>query len=126
MGTIRKILVPVDGSDNGCKAVDEAIYLASKCRAAMEFVYVASGVNRDIPSHLIFDRIWQKLPRDILANKHVETGDISSAILKVADATRADMIIMGSRGLGVIKGALMGSVSQKVVEQAKVPVMVVK
>ncbi|MBO4401615.1 MAG: universal stress protein [Selenomonadaceae bacterium] len=126
MGTIKKILVPVDGSVNGCKAVDEAIYLASKCRAAMDFVYVESGVNKDIPSELVFDRIWQKLPADITANKHVESGDISKAILKVADAEKSDMIIMGSRGLGVIKGALLGSVSQKVVEEAKIPVMVIK
>ena len=32
MGKIQKILVPVDGSVNGCKAVDEAIFLAEKCK----------------------------------------------------------------------------------------------
>ena len=36
------------------------------------------------------------------------------------------MIVMGSRGLGLLKGVLIGSVSQKVVEEAKIPVMVVK
>lgn len=34
--------------------------------------------------------------------------------------------LQGSRDLGVIKGALLGSVSQKVVEDAKIPVMVIK
>ena len=126
MAAIKKILVPVDGSIQGCKAVDEAIYLASKCRAKMDFVYVASEINKDIPSHLVFDRIWTKLPADIKADKHVETGIIYKAILKVADAEKSDMIIMGSRGLGLFKGALLGSVSQKVVELAKVPVMVIK
>lgn len=126
MSTIKKILVPVDGSENGCKAVDEAIYLASKCKAAMDFVYVSSGINKDIPSHLVFDRIWTKLPKDISAQKHVETGEIAQAILKVAGEQNSDMIIMGSRGLGIIKGALLGSVSQKVVEKSKIPVMVIK
>lgn len=126
MASIKKILVPVDGSVSGCKAVDEAIYLASKCRAKMDFVYVASEINKDIPSHLVFDRIWTKLPADIKADKHVETGSIYKAILKVADAEKSDMIIMGSRGLGLFKGALLGSVSQKVVEHAKIPVMVIK
>ena len=56
MGKIKKILVPVDGSVNGCKAVDEAIELASKSGAKMDFVYVASEINKDIPSHLVFDR----------------------------------------------------------------------
>ncbi len=126
MSSIKKILVPVDGSVNGCKAVDEAIFLAEKCKADMDFVYVASNINKDIPSHLVFDRIWEKLPEDIRAVKHVETGNIAKAILKVAETEKSDMIIMGSRGLGLFKGALIGSVSQKVVEDAKIPVMVIK
>lgn len=60
MGKIQKILVPVDGSVNGCKAVDEAIFFAQKCQADLDFVYVASNINKDIPSHIVFDRIWEK------------------------------------------------------------------
>ncbi|MBR6012161.1 MAG: universal stress protein [Selenomonadaceae bacterium] len=126
MSAIKKILVPVDGSVHGCKAVDEAIYLAEKCGAEMDFVYVASEINKDIPSHLIFDRIWEKLPENISAKKHVETGSISKAILKTAEVEKSDMIIMGSRGLGLFKGAMLGSVSQKVIEESKIPVMVIK
>lgn len=126
MSTIKKILVPVDGSVSGCKAVDEAIFLAAKCNAKMDFVYVASEINKDIPSHLVFDRIWEKLPENISASKHVETGIISKAILKVAENEKSDMIIMGSRGLGLFKGAMLGSVSQKVIEESKIPVMVIK
>lgn len=126
MGTVKKILVPVDGSVQGCKATDEAIYLATKCKAKMDFVYVASEINKDIPSDLIFDRIWEKLPADIEAKKHVESGSIPKAILKVAEDEKSDMIIMGSRGLGIFKGAILGSVSKKIVEESKIPVMIVK
>ena len=48
MGKINKILVPVDGSVNGCKATDEAIFFAEKCKADLDFVYVASNINKDI------------------------------------------------------------------------------
>ena len=126
MGQIKKILVPVDGSANGCKATDEAIFFAQKCGADLDFVYVASSINKDIPSDLIFDRIWQKLPEGQKAEKHVQTGNIAKAILQVAEQEKSDMIVMGSRGLGLFKGALMGSVSQKVVEESPVPVMVIK
>ena len=126
MSKIKKILVPVDGSVNGCKAVDEAIFFAQKCNADLDFVYVASNINKDIPSHIVFDRIWEKIPQEIKAAKHVETGNIPKAILKVADAEKSDLIIMGSRGLGLFKGALIGSVSQKVVEESPIPVMVIK
>ena len=126
LSTIKKILVPVDGSIQGCKATDEAIFLAKKFGAKLDFVYVASEINKDIPSHLIFDRIWTKLSDDIEAAKHVETGSIHKAIIKVAEAEGSDMIVMGSRGLGLFKGAILGSVSQKVVEESKIPVMVIK
>ena len=126
MAAIKKILVPVDGSVQGCKATDEAIFLAQKCGAKLDFVYVASDINKDIPSHLIFDRIWTKLSPNMVASKHVETGAIHKAIIKVAEAEGSDMIIMGSRGLGLFKGAILGSVSQKVIEESKIPVMVIK
>ena len=126
MSSINKILVPVDGSVNGCKAVDEAIFYAQKCKASLDFVYVASSINKDIPSHIVFDRIWEKIPDDLQAKKHVETGSIPKAILRVAAQEKCDMIIMGSRGLGLFKGALIGSVSQKVVEESQIPVMVIK
>lgn len=126
MGKINKILVPVDGSDNACKAVDRAIDMAEKAKASLEFVYVASHINEHIPSEIVFDRIWEKLPQGIAATKHVETGSRPKAIIRVAQETHSDIIIMGSRGLGIFKGALIGSVSQKVIEDSPIPVMVVK
>ena len=126
MSAIKKILVPVDGSVGGCKAVDEALFIAEKCDAELDFVYVASNINKDIPSHIVFDRIWEKLSDERKARKHVKSGHIAKSILEVADEQGSDMIVMGSRGLGLLKGVLIGSVSQKVIEEAKIPVMVIK
>ena len=126
MSGFKRILVPVDGSVNGCKAVDQAIFLAKQCKAILDFIYVASSINKDIPSDLVFDRIWTKIPEGIQAEKHVSSGNIPKAILTMAKQCESDLIIMGSRGLGLFKGALIGSVSQKVVEESIVPVMVVK
>lgn len=126
MSKINKILVPVDGSDNACKAVDQAIDLAAKSGASLDFVYVSSHINEHIPSDIVFDRIWEKLPEGVSATKHVETGSRPKAIIKVAGEVNSDVIIMGSRGLGIFKGALIGSVSQKVIEDSPIPVMVVK
>lgn len=126
MSAIKKILVPVDGSVGGCKAVDEALFFAEKCDAELDFVYVASNINKDIPSHIVFERIWEKLSDSRKARKHVKSGHIARSILEVAEEEGSDMIIMGSRGLGLLKGVLIGSVSQKVIEEAKIPVMVIK
>lgn len=50
--------------------------------------------------------------------------DVASAILGVADGIPADLIVVGSRGLGPITGALLGGVSAEILAGADVPVLV--
>jgi len=54
------------------------------------------------------------------------TGDAPREILGCAEAEHADLIIIGSRGLGDVKGLLMGSVSHKVSQLAKCTCITVK
>lgn len=56
----------------------------------------------------------------------VEPGDYAETILAVAEEIGADMIVVGSRGLGRLKGMLVGSVSQKIIQQAPCSVLVVR
>jgi len=62
--------------------------------------------------------------------KNVQTatrnGDYADQILEAAEAQEADMIVLGSRGLGTIRGAVLGSVSQKVLHHAAQTVVAVK
>ncbi len=126
MSTIKRILVPVDGSVSSAKAVEQAVYFAGQCGAALDFLYVASDINKDIPSDIVFNEIWKKLPQGQEAEKHVEGGNVAKTIVRVAASAKDDIIVMGSRGLGIFRGALIGSVSQKVMEESPIPVMVVK
>lgn len=52
-------------------------------------------------------------------------GDIADEILDVAEAETADVIVMGRRGLGRVREALLGSVSQKVLHHADCKVVIV-
>jgi nucleotide-binding universal stress UspA family protein len=54
------------------------------------------------------------------------TGDPAKAIVARARREKADLLVMGSRGLGALKGLVLGSVSHSVAQQAKIPVMLVK
>ena len=56
----------------------------------------------------------------------VQPGDYAEVILDVAKKVGADMIVIGSRGLGELKGLLVGSVSNKVAEHAKCSVLTVR
>ncbi len=53
-------------------------------------------------------------------------GPAAEAILSAAEARKADLIVMGTRGLGSLKGMVFGSVSTKVAHYAPCPVMVVR
>ena len=56
----------------------------------------------------------------------LEDGDPAATILRLAKGLDADMIVLGSRGLGDVKGLLLGSVSHKVAHLAECTCVAVK
>jgi nucleotide-binding universal stress UspA family protein len=72
------------------------------------------------------ERAANSVPQNVEYEQNMETGAPAAVILEYAEILNADLIVMGSRGLGVVKGVLLGSVSQYIIERAKCPVMVVK
>lgn len=72
------------------------------------------GITSQIPScPVIVDRIV------------VEEGKPADRILHHIDQSRCDLVVMGSRGHGLIKEALIGSTSRKVLKQSPKPVLIV-
>jgi nucleotide-binding universal stress UspA family protein len=61
-----------------------------------------------------------------VAGEHLVEGRVSPEIVGLAEEIGAGLIVLGSRGLGGIRRALMGSVSDSVVRHAHCPVMVVR
>ena len=137
---MKKILIPVDGSESSARALDKAIELASALHAKLSFLYVANvnqlAVNSCLSTELldsvnrageaILTHAEERTPDGVESERILETGSPASSIVDVAGDCGADLIVMGSRGLGLVKGVLLGSVSQYVVEHAKCAVMVVK
>lgn len=61
-----------------------------------------------------------------VGDAHLALGDAEKEIVRFAEDMHADLIVVGSRGLGRVKRALMGSVSDSVVRYAHCPVLVVR
>jgi nucleotide-binding universal stress UspA family protein len=61
-----------------------------------------------------------------VAQSHLRMGEVAREIVDLAEDLGAGLIVMGSRGLGGLRRALMGSVSDSVVRHAHCPVMVVR
>ena len=137
---IKTILVPVDGSDSSDRAVAQAISIADLCNSKLHFLYVANinqlAINACLSDailaavkkagEVILDRAVNMVPSEIQYETFSETGSPAATILEFEKQHKIDLVVMGSRGLGLVKGVLLGSVSQYIVEQSSCPVLVVK
>jgi len=65
-------------------------------------------------------------PEVTVSGRVVVSDRVDEGILQVANETRADIIVVGTRGLSPLRGAIMGSVSHSLIEKATCPVLVVK
>lgn len=145
MGVFARILVPVDGSEHSDRAVEKAATMARLCGGEVDLLYV-SYLDEDtdakaaavswLPdsvvgsvakvSKAILDHARAKIPVALTVRLHTEAGTPAKAILAFAEQNASELIVVGGRGLGIVEGFLLGSVSQFLVENAKCPVMVVK
>jgi nucleotide-binding universal stress UspA family protein len=138
------MLVPVDGSENSFRALEQAIFLATKIQEAkITVVYIIE----DLPSLYIYSpKIMEKLRADyegeytkilerckemdnksgININTVLLEGDPASKIIGYSEMEKFDLIIIGSRGMGKFKEMIIGSVSNKVLHHAKCSVMLVR
>jgi nucleotide-binding universal stress UspA family protein len=139
-----KLLVPTDGSDNALRAVRHVVDLARR-GVAVEAALL--NVQRPVMS----GEVGQVAPIEIAEDKralaagsavagaralleaekvpvtvHEAIGHAAEEIAKAAGELGCDGIVMGHRGLGMLKSLVMGSVSEHVVRLAKVPVTLVK
>jgi nucleotide-binding universal stress UspA family protein len=138
-----KILVPVDGSENSKRALVEAARVAGKGGAQVTIVHVIDmPPTVYVESQKLLNQLLEKYRQESaqvldqyeeIAKEHgvdpqtaILEGDAAESIVEYADKNGFDMIVMGSRGLGKIKGAFLGSVSSKVLQHAKGSVLIVK
>ncbi len=63
---------------------------------------------------------------NINVDKRIIKGDPVSKITEIAEKEKFDMIVIGNRGLGGLKKMMLGSISNGVIQQSKVNVLVVK
>ncbi|XP_076903052.1 uncharacterized protein LOC143558006 [Bidens hawaiensis] len=64
--------------------------------------------------------------QDVKVETRVEIGDPRDVICNVAEKMSVDMVVLGSHGYGLIKRALLGSVSNHCAQNCKCPVLIVK
>ena len=148
----NRILVPYDGSKYAKKALIEALEIAKAFQSKV-YVLTIFEIASDIPTGLLNDVInkrLNKIKRDMSSSKFLKKtklqrqideykkygtnvsveaaiGKTSDSILKFSKNNGIELIIMGSKGLtGIKKLGALGSVSRRVSEESKCPVLIIR
>lgn len=141
---MKKILITVDGSDNSRRALIEAKKYANLSDTEITLLTVVKPLiseyydNIELPKLNDPDEL-KKAGRSIIVNGKkiigksankivgkIRRGDPADEILDEAKQYDYDLIIMGSRGLGVFSRSFLGSVSHKILNHVETDVLIIK
>ena len=142
MKEMRKILVPVDFSENSTKLLQHAVDMAGKSGANIVVVYVVEGLDKysglSIP-HISLTEVEKELVQsakskmELFLEENLEpsvphegvvlNGDIVEEINNFAANEGVDMIIMGTHGYKGLEKIVFGSVAERIVKTAPCPVL---
>lgn len=139
---LKRILVPIDGTEYSWRALEYAIGLAKLSGGSLVIMTVA---HEEVfsPAMILHNRgdcLVAQIGNEVLDAARVimrgngieasylleKDGDIAEHILRIEKSEQCDAIVIGSRGFGILEGILKRSVSQSVFENADVPVIVIK
>lgn len=137
----KKILVPLDGSLNSIRGLNEAISLARQSDATITGIHVIPNFSPKIARILkSYRRELMKNTRKIMSHARTSTGrhgivfnekfaisgDVVKTIVGYSKSNKFDIIVIGSRGEGSPHAEYLGSVANGVLHDSKIPVLVVK
>lgn len=133
----EKILVTTDFTENSDYAFRHAVILARQNNARIYLLHVLTELeetNRDKAFSVLKQDLEEFAQKELKNHPEdyehfveplVAGGNPVHRILETADAIGAEIIIMGTHGKGPIDHALLGSVAEKVLRKAKLPVFVI-
>ena len=137
---VHRILVPVDGSTGseqglayanliagltGAEVVVVVAFdppLAIRRRGILQTEHLQVSMEKDA-RELATEAAELLVERGRSARAVIVRGHAAEAILDTAESEHVDLIVMGRRGLGRLRGAIVGSVSERVARHAEVPVL---
>ena len=141
---MKKILVPVDGSENSKKALIEA----KKIGEIFNSEIIILNVVKDIIAHpylatqdygMKTNEGLMELGKELLIESlktfegfsgivktKIKYGDAGRGIVEEVEEGDYDLVVMGSRGLGAFSRAMLGSVSNKVLNHVNTNVLIIK
>ncbi|MDR3599600.1 MAG: universal stress protein [Desulfosporosinus sp.] len=140
----KKILVPTDASEYSRRALKVAVELAQSVQAEVILLHVnytpqaywgytvSYGITMtqdqlDQNGELALEATLMGIDvSQVVLSKKVESGHPVTVILEQIKKDAVDLVVMGSHGYGALAGSVLGSVSQRVLQRANCPVLIIK
>jgi nucleotide-binding universal stress UspA family protein len=150
MGTfkIKKILIPLDFSKTSLKALDYAVAISQKCKAAIILLHVSEWLYQNVePGYFVSPEVPMDYQQEFIdqSNVHLnklaenlkekgvtkitmltEVGNVHKEIIAAAKKNKVDLIVMGTHGVSGAKEFFTGSNTFRVIRDAKCPVLSVQ
>jgi nucleotide-binding universal stress UspA family protein len=138
----RNILVAVDGSPDADQALTDAIDLAESEHTRLTVITAVPQIpptallvpgfltetalaNTGAHADATLRRARDQVPADLPVSTVLTTQPIRPALICQIKAGHHDLLVMGSRGRGAVRSALLGSVSHYALDHSPVPVLIV-
>jgi len=140
----KRILVPTDASEYSRRALKMALELARSVQAEVVLLHVSytpqaywgytisygitvTQEQLDQNGELALEATLSGIDSEqVVIHKIVESGHPVTMIVEQIKKDNIDLVIMGSHGYGAIAGSVLGSVSQRVLQRASCPVLIIK
>lgn len=143
---MKKIMVATDGSEPGRQAAEVGINLAKLAGAEVTAVYVVDLARlTQLPGYItvpgikdslleLMDEEGEKVTTEIeemakkagvTCHKQVAGGDPAEELIRLSKESEMDLLVMGSIGKSGLSKILLGSVAEKVVRHAEVPILLI-
>jgi nucleotide-binding universal stress UspA family protein len=146
---VKKVITPIDFSDNSKLIAESAAYLAGKFGASLHLVFIVQNFE-DYSGFFVPQMSMPNLEQDLIegaeermssfcteqdtffkhagvteVTHHVFLGDVAEQIVEFAAKNDGDLIVMGTHGYKGLEKIMFGSVADKVVRSAPCPVMTI-
>ena len=138
---LKKIVLPLDGSEHSMHAAKYAVDLAKLTDAEVVLAHSFGGIPKVLgedglheviaeltkeSNEILEPFLWLFEDKKVKFKTRVVRGRIADSIVTLAEEENADLIIIGSRGLSNVERILLGSVTTRVVQMAHCPVLVMR
>ena len=137
------ILVAIDGSPDADQALGQAIDLASSQHARLTIfsaavappatAYMGGGAgvaatiaaDAEAEAEKLLREAAERVPAEVSVSTVQSAEPVRAALMHQVESGRHDLVVMGSRGRGALRSALLGSVSHFLLDHCPVPVLIV-